>query len=106
SLRRFQEQGDVRYASMVLSALQGMVLTQDDQELARSTYQQSLSLMQQAHDRGALGLFQINLGELYQQYGEEQLAQVSYREGLRLWQEMQGVEQQLSIIKGLAGLAE
>ena len=106
SVRLFQEQGDVLYASMVLSALQGIVSTQGDQELPRSLHQQSLPLMQQAHDRGALGLFQINMGDLYRQYGQEQLAKVSYREGLRLWQEMQGVEQRLGIVKGLAGLAE
>jgi len=34
------------------------------------------------------------------------MAQASYREGLRLWQEMQQVEQRLGIVKGLAGLAE
>ena len=106
SLRLFQEQGDVRYASMVLSALQGLLSTQGDQELARSLHQQSLPLMQQVHNRGALGLFQINMGDLYHQYGEEHMAQASYREGLRLWQDMQQVEQQLGIVKGLAGLAE
>src|SRR6266487_378324 len=63
-------------------------------------------LMQQAHDRGTLGLFQINMGDIFHQYGEEHMAQVSYREGLRLWQDMQQVEQRLGIIKGLAGLAE
>jgi len=31
---------------------------------------------------------------------------VSYHEGLRLWQEMQQVEQRLGIVKGLVGLAE
>ena len=34
------------------------------------------------------------------------MAQASYRDGLRLWQEMQQVEQRLGIVKGLAGLAE
>ncbi len=34
------------------------------------------------------------------------MAKASYREGLRLWQEMQQVEQRLGIVKGLAGLAE
>ncbi len=34
------------------------------------------------------------------------MAQASYREGLRLWQEMQQVEQRLGIVTGLAGLAE
>jgi len=106
SLRLFQEQGDVLYASMVLNALQGVASTQGDQELARSLYQQSLPLMRQAHNRGALGLIQINLGDLYHQSGEERLAQVSYHEGLRLWQDMQQVEQRLGIVKGLAGLAE
>ncbi len=77
-----------------------------DQELVRSLYQQSLPLMQQAHNRGTLGLFQINMGDFFHQYGEEQMARASYREGLRLWQEMQQVEQRLGIVKGLAGLAE
>jgi predicted ATPase len=106
SLRLFQEQGDVSYASQVLSALQGMLSTQGDPELARSLYQQSLSLKQQAHDRGTLGLFQINMGDLYHHNGEEHMAQASYREGLRQWQEMQQGEQRLGIVKGLAGLAE
>src|SRR6266849_958389 len=43
---------------------------------------------------------------LYHQYGEEQMAKASYREGLRLWHEMHQVEQRLGIVKGLAGLAE
>jgi hypothetical protein len=90
----------------MLSALQGMVSTQGDQELARSLHQQSLSLMQQTHNRGTLGLFLINTGDLFHQYGEEQMAQASYRDGLRLWQEMHQVEQRLGIVKGLAGLAE
>ena len=34
------------------------------------------------------------------------MAKASYREGLRLWQEMHQVEQRLGIVKGLAGLAE
>jgi predicted ATPase len=105
-LRLFQEQGDVLHASMMLNTLQGMVSTQDDQEQARSLRQQALPLTQQAHDRGTLGLFLINTGEIFHQYGEEHMAQANYREGLRLWQEMQQVEQRLGIVKGLAGLAE
>ena len=34
------------------------------------------------------------------------MAQASYRQGLRLWQEMHQVEQQPGLVKGLAGLAE
>jgi predicted ATPase len=74
SLRLFQEQGDMLYASTVLSALQGMVSTRGDQKLASSPYQQSLPLMQQAHNRGTLGLFQINMGDVFHQYGEEHSA--------------------------------
>jgi len=107
SLRLFQTQGDVLYASMVLSLLQGLLSTQGEHSLARPLYQQSLPLMQQAHDRGTLGLFQINMGDIfYHQYGDEQMARASYRGGLRLWQDMQQVEQRLGIVKGLAGLAE
>jgi tetratricopeptide (TPR) repeat protein len=86
--------------------LQGLVSTQGDQEQTRSLHQQALSLMQQAHNRGAFGLYQINMGGFLQQYGEEHMAQASYREGLRLWQDMREAEQQLGIVKGLAGLAE
>ena len=106
SLRRFQEQGDVPYTSLALNALQGMLSTQSEQELAHSLYQQSLPLMQQARNLGALGLFQINMGDLYHQVGEEHMAQASYREGLRLWQDMQRGGNELGIVKGLAGLAE
>ena len=106
SLRLFQAQGDVPFTSMALIALEGLLSTQGEQELARSLQQQSLPLMQQTHNPGALGLFQINTGDLYHYWGEEQMAQASYREGLRLWQEMRAVGQELSIVKGLAGLAE
>jgi hypothetical protein len=97
----------VLHASTALNALQGMVSTQDDEEMVTSLHEQSLSLMQQAHDRGTLGLFQINTGDVFRQFGEEHMAQASYREGLRLWQAMQAtVEQRLGVVKGLAGLAE
>jgi predicted ATPase len=106
SLQLFQEQGDVQYTSAVLSALEVIVSAQGDQELARSLHQQSLSLLQQIHNRGALGLGQINMGDNFHQFGEEHMAQASYRQGLRLWREMHQGEQQLGIVKGLAGLAE
>jgi predicted ATPase len=107
SVRLFYEQGDVLHASMVLNALQGMVSNQGDQELAHSLHEQALPLMQQAHNRGTLGLFQINMGDVFRQSGEEHMAKASYREGLRMWQDMRAtVEQRLGIVKGLAGLAE
>jgi predicted ATPase len=106
SLRLYQAQGDVLHTSVVLSALEVIVSALGDEEMARSLHQQSLSLMQQTHNRGALGLIQINTGDVFQQFAEEQMAKASYREGLRLWQEMHEVEQQLGIVKGLAGLAE
>jgi predicted ATPase len=106
SVRLFQAQGDLLHTLGVLTALEVIVSSQGDQEQARSLHQQSLSLMQQAHDRGTLGLLLINAGDLFHQYGEEHMAQASYREGLSQWQEMHQVEQQLGIVKGLAGLAE
>jgi len=39
-------------------------------------------------------------------WGDEPQAKVLYREGLSLWQDMQRVGNELSIVKGLAGLAE
>lgn len=107
SFRLFQEHGDVLHASLMLSMLQGLVATQDDQEQGRSLHQQALSLTQRTHNRGALGLYQINMGDFFQQYGEERMAQASYQQGLRQWQDMRRVvEQQIGIVRGLAGLAE
>jgi len=107
SLRLFQEQRDVLDAALVLSALQAMVSTQGDQELAHSLHQQLQQLMQHARDRGALGLFLINFGDIWlHRLGEEQQAKVLYREGLSLWQEMQRLGNELGIVKGLAGLAQ
>jgi tetratricopeptide (TPR) repeat protein len=107
SVRLFRQQGDVRYASLVLSGLQVIVSSQGDEEMARSLYQQSLPLMQQARNRGRLGLFLINNGDMwFHLYGDEHFAKVLYRQGLSLWRDMQQGEQRISIVKALAGLAE
>src|SRR5438067_11298627 len=65
SLRLFQEQRDVPDAALILSSLQTMVSTQSDQQMARSLDQQLQRLMQQARNRGALGLFLINMGDMW-----------------------------------------
>ena len=65
SLRLFREQGDELWASLVLIALEVMTSTQDDEELARSVDLQLQPLMQQARNRGALGLFLMNIGDLW-----------------------------------------
>ena len=107
SLRLFRQQGDVLYALLVLSALQVMLSTQGDEELARSLYQQLQPLMQQARNRGALGMILINIGDMWlHRFGDEQQAKTLYREVLSLWQDMQGVDTGLGIVKGLVGLAE
>jgi len=73
SLRLFQEQGDALWASMVLCALELMASTQDDEEMARFLDQQLQPLMQQARNRGVLGLFLMNIGDLWlHRYGDEQ----------------------------------
>ncbi len=110
SLRLFQEQGDVHcswYASLALSALQVVVSTQGDQEMARLLDQQLQPLMQQVRNRGALVLFLINIGDLWlHRWGDKQQAKVLYRESLSLWRNLQRVEQGIGIVKALAGLAE
>jgi len=107
SLRLFQEQGDMLYAALVLSALQVMVSTQGDQEMARSLDQQLQPLMQQARNRGALGMILIIIGDMWlHQFGDEQQAKTLYREVLSLWQDRQRVDNGLGIVKALAGLAE
>jgi predicted ATPase/transcriptional regulator with XRE-family HTH domain len=107
SVRLFRKLGEARYASLVLSFLLVIVASQGDEEMVRSLYQQSLTLMQQARNPGALGLFLINNGEMWlHSYGDEPLAKVLYRLGLSLWQDMQQGGQGIGIVKALAGLAE
>jgi predicted ATPase len=107
SVRLFQEQRDVLDAALVLCALAVMASTQGDQELARLLDQQLQPLMQQARNRGALGLYLINLGDMWlHRWGDEPQAKGLYREGLSLWQDLQRVGNELGIVKGLAGLAE
>jgi predicted ATPase len=101
SLRLFQEQKDVLDAALALGALAVIVSTQGDQD------QQLQPLMQQARNRGALGLYLINIGDIWlHHYRDEPQAKGLYWEGLSLWQDMQRVGNELGIVKGLAGLAE
>ena len=107
SVRLFRQFGDVLYATLVLSALQVMASTQGDEELARSLDQQLQPLMQQARNRGAVGMILITIGDMWlHRLGDEQQAETLYREVLSLWQDLPGMEQRIGIIKALAGLAE
>jgi predicted ATPase len=107
SLRLFRELGDVFGVTLLVSALEVVLLPQGDQGLARSLYEQSLPLLEAARDRGRLGIILINVGDLWlHQSGGEQQAKMLYLQGLHLWQDMQRVDNGLSISKGLAGLAE
>jgi predicted ATPase len=73
SLRLFRKLGDVLYASVVLSALAVMASTQGDEEMARSLDQQLQPLMQQARNRGELGILLINIGDIWlHRHGDEQ----------------------------------
>ncbi len=81
SLRLFQEQGDALWASLVLCALEVMVSTQDEEEMARFLDQQLQPLMEQARNRGVLGLFLMYIGDLWlHRYGDEQQATVNYHD--------------------------
>jgi predicted ATPase len=72
SLRLFKEQGDELFAALVLCALQVMALIQDDEAMARFMDQQLQPLMEQARNRGVLGLFLMNIGDLWlHRYGDE-----------------------------------
>jgi tetratricopeptide (TPR) repeat protein len=82
SLRLFQEQGDALWASLVLCALEVMALTQGEEEMARFLDQQLQPLMEQARNRGVLGLFLMNIGDLWlHRYGDEQQTKVPPRIG-------------------------
>ena len=95
------------YASLLVRALEGVILAQGDEELARSLYAQSLLLLRASQDRGRLGLILINIGDIWlHQYGGEQQAKTLYQQGLNLWQDLQRVDNGLGIVRALAGLAE
>ncbi len=110
SLRLFLELEDVQYASMVLSAFSVMASTQGDEEMAHSLDQQLQSLLHQARNREAIGLFLINNADIYLHnfgnFGVIEVASMNYRAGLSLWRDLQHVEQGVAIVKALAGLAE
>jgi predicted ATPase len=107
SLRLFQKQGDVLYASSELIHLKVIASILSNEETARSLDQQLQLLMQQARNRGALGLYLITIGDMWlHRYRDEQQAKALYREGLSLWRDLQRVEQGISLVKALAGLAE
>jgi len=107
SLRLFQERGDVFGGTLLVSALEVVVLPQADEETARSLYEQSLPLLRASKDRGRLGMILINVGDIWlHQNGDEQQGKMLYKQGLHLWQDMQRVDNGLGIVKGLAGLAE
>jgi predicted ATPase len=107
SMRLFRELGDVFGVTWVMSALEVVGLPQGDEELARSLYEQRLPLLRASRDRGRLGMLLINMGEIWlQQSGGEQQAKMLYQQGLHLWQDMQGEDDGIGIVKGLAGLAE
>ena len=106
-MRLYQEQGDVFGVTLLVSALEVVVLPQGDEETARSLYEQSLPLLRASRDRGRLGIILINSGDVWlHQYGGEQQAKMLYQQGLHLWQDMQRVDNGIGIVRGLAGMAE
>ena len=49
----------------------------------------------------------ISVGDIWlHQNGDEQQANMLYKQGLNLWQDMQRVDNGLGIVRGLAGMAE
>src|SRR4029453_89292 len=107
SLRLFRQQGDVFGVAFVASALEALGLGQGDEATTRSLYEQSLPLLRTSRDRGRLGMILINIGDNWlRQNGDAQQGKRFYEQGLKLWQDMQGVDSGLGIVRGLAGLAE
>jgi hypothetical protein len=93
--------------TLLVSALEVVVLPQGDEETARSLYEQSLPLLRASKDRGRLGMLLISMGDSWlHQYGGEQQAKMLYKQGLNLWQDMQPADNGIGIVRGLAGMAE
>ncbi|HEV8190689.1 MAG TPA: NB-ARC domain-containing protein, partial [Ktedonobacterales bacterium] len=106
-LQLLQRRGDVFGVTLLVSALEAVALPQDNEEAARSLYEQSLPLLRAAPDRGRLGRLLINIGDSWlHQPGGEQQAKALYHQGLQLWQDMQAVDDEVGVARGLAGLAQ
>ena len=106
-LRLFQAQGDAFWVTLLVSALKVVGVPDGDEEIARSLQEQSLPLLQGAQERGRLGILLINTGDVWlHQYGGEQQAKMLYQQGLQFWQDMQGMDDGIGIVNGLAGMAE
>src|SRR5262249_32611599 len=107
SLRLFRQVGDVFGMALLASTLEALGLSQGEEETARSLYEQSLPLLGAAKDRARLGMVLINIGDNWQHhYGDAHQAKMLYKQGLKLWQDMQAVDNGLGIVMGLVGLAE
>ncbi len=106
SLQRFQHVHDVFFSSLVLAVLVEINATQGDKEAAHSLYEQFQQLLQQASNRWMLGMFLLAKASSLQNYKLYGNAKMLYQGVLRLWQDMQRVENGMGIIWGLAGLAE
>src|SRR5262249_51356865 len=81
--------------------------SQVDNQAAHALSEQFEQLVQQASQRWALGMFLLSIGyglqHNYKLYGN---AKKLYQGSLRLWQDMQRMENGMGILRGLAGLAE
>jgi predicted ATPase len=110
SLRLFRELGDVFGVTLLVSSVwetEAVILPQGDEETARSLYEQRLPLLRASKDRGRLGIILISVGDSWlHQYGDKEVAKMLYKQGLHFWQDMQGVDNGLGIVRGLAGMAE
>src|SRR5262245_48849956 len=107
SLGLFRQQGDVFGVAFVASGLEALGLGQGDEATTRSLYEQSLPLLRTSKERGRLGMILINVGDTWlHHYGDAQQGKMLYKQGLKLWQDMQSVDNGLGIVRGLAGLAE
>jgi predicted ATPase/transcriptional regulator with XRE-family HTH domain len=107
SFQRFQHMHDVFFSSLALSALVGVIATQGDNEATHFLSEQFEQLVQQASNRWMLGMFLLakaySMQHNFKLYGN---AKMLYQGGLRLWQDIERVENGMGILRGLVGLAE
>jgi predicted ATPase len=107
SWQLYRQMDDPFGMTLMASVLEAVGSPDGDEETARSRYEQSLLLLHGLNERGRLGLLLINIGDSWlHQYGDEQQGKIFYKQGLKLWHDMQGVDHGLGIVRGLAGLAE
>lgn len=107
SFKQFQHLRDVWYSAHMLGVLIGATSAQGDRDLTDSLFEQFRQLLRQASNPAMLGMFLLSRGaNLQRGYKLYAGAKILYLGALYLWNDLQRMGKEPSLIRALIGLAE